>query len=305
MQRFIIRRVGQAIVTLFLLSLVVFISVSLTGDPAERLLGEDATPEMRIQLRKNLGLDRPLPVQYGEFLWNILQGDLGKSWLTGRPALDMLVEVIPATLQLAIPSIFIIPLLGIPLGVVSAVKRDTIVDRSLKIFAALGIATPGFWIAIMMVLLFGAILGWLPTHGRGGPSHYVLPLFMLTWGGVAANIRVVRTSMLDVLDSEYVRFARVKGLSENLVVYKHALKNAVVPALTMGGLMVAGQLNGSVLAEIIFAWPGMGRLAVSAIDSRDFAVVQATVLATGVLFIACSLIVDVLYGYVNPRVRYD
>ena len=305
MQRFIIRRVGQAIVTLFLLSLVVFISVSLTGDPAERLLGEDATPEMRIQLRKNLGLDRPLPVQYGEFLWNILQGDLGKSWLTGRPALDMLVEVIPATLQLAIPSIFIIPLLGIPLGVVSAVKRDTIVDRSLKIFAALGIATPGFWIAIMMVLLFGAILGWLPTHGRGGPSHYVLPLFMLTWGGVAANIRVVRTSMLDVLDSEYVRFARVKGLSEELVVYKHALKNAVVPALTMGGLMVAGQLNGSVLAEIIFAWPGMGRLAVSAIDSRDYAVVQATVLATGVLFIACSLIVDVLYGYVNPRVRYD
>ena len=305
MQRFIIRRVGQAIVTLFLLSLVVFISVSLTGDPAEKLLGEDATPEMRTQLRKNLGLDRPLPVQYGEFLWNILQGDIGKSWMTGRPALDMLVEVIPATLQLAIPSIFIIPLLGIPLGVISAVKRDTIVDRSLKIFAALGIATPGFWIAIMMVLLFGAILGWLPTHGRGGPSHYVLPLFMLTWGGVAANIRVVRTSMLDVLDSEYVRFARVKGLSENLVVYKHALKNAVVPALTMGGLMVAGQLNGSVLAEIIFAWPGMGRLAVSAIDSRDFAVVQATVLATGVLFIACSLIVDVLYGYVNPRVRYD
>ena len=305
MQRFIIRRVGQALITLFLLSLVVFISVSLTGDPAEKLLGEDATPEMRTQLRKNLGLDRPLPVQYGEFLWNILQGDIGKSWMTGRPALDMLVEVIPATLQLAIPSIFIIPLLGIPLGVVSAVKRDTIVDRSLKIFAALGIATPGFWIAIMMVLLFGAILGWLPTHGRGGPSHYVLPLFMLTWGGVAANIRVVRTSMLDVLDSEYVRFARVKGLSENLVVYKHALKNAVVPALTMGGLMVAGQLNGSVLAEIIFAWPGMGRLAVSAIDSRDFAVVQATVLATGVLFIACSLIVDVLYGYVNPRVRYD
>ena len=305
MQRFIIRRVGQALITLFLLSLVVFISVSLTGDPAEKLLGEDATPEMRTQLRKNLGLDRPLPVQYGEFLWNILQGDIGKSWMTGRPALDMLVEVIPATLQLAIPSIFIIPLLGIPLGVISAVKRDTIVDRSLKIFAALGIATPGFWIAIMMVLLFGAILGWLPTHGRGGPSHYVLPLFMLTWGGVAANIRVVRTSMLDVLDSEYVRFARVKGLSENLVVYKHALKNAVVPALTMGGLMVAGQLNGSVLAEIIFAWPGMGRLAVSAIDSRDFAVVQATVLATGVLFIACSLIVDVLYGYVNPRVRYD
>ena len=305
MQRFIVRRVGQAIVTLFLLSLVVFISVFLTGDPADKLLGEDATPEMRIQLRKNLGLDRPLPVQYREFLWNILQGDWGKSWMTGRPALDMLVEVIPATLQLAIPSIFIIPLLGIPLGVVSAVKRDTIVDRSLKIFAALGIATPGFWVAIMTVLLFGAILGWLPTHGRGGPSHYVLPLFMLTWGGVAANIRVVRTSMLDVLDSEYVRFARVKGLSEELVVYKDALKNAVVPALTMGGLMVAGQLNGSVLAEIIFAWPGMGRLAVSAIDSRDYAVVQATVLATGVLFIACSLIVDVLYGYVNPRVRYD
>ena len=305
MQRFIVRRVGQAIVTLFLLSLVVFICVFVTGDPAERLLGEDATPAMRQQLRKNLGLDRPIPVQYGEFLWNVLQGDLGNSWLSGRPALDMLVEVIPATLQLAIPSIFIIPLLGIPLGVVSAVKRDTIVDRSLKIFAALGIATPGFWIAIMMVLLFGAILGWLPTHGRGGPSHYVLPLFMLTWGGVAGYIRVVRTSMLDVLDSEYVRFARVKGLAEQLVVYKHALKNAVFPALTMGGLMVAGLLNGSLLAEIIFAWPGMGRLAVSAIDSRDYSVVQATVLASGVLFIVCSLIVDVLYGYVNPRVRYD
>ncbi len=305
MQRFIIRRFGQAIVTLLLLSLAVFIGVFLSGDPAERLLGEDATPEMRIQLRKNLGLDRPLPVQYGEFLLNLVQGDMGNSWLSGRPALDMLIEVIPATLQLAIPSMLLIPLLGIPLGVVSAVKRDTIVDRSLKVFAALGIATPGFWIAIMLVLLFGAILQWLPTHGRGGPSHYVLPLFMLTWGGISANIRVVRSSMLDVLDSEYVRFARVKGLGEQLVVYKHALKNAVFPALTMGGLMVAGQLNGSVLAEIIFAWPGMGRLAVSAIDSRDYAVVQVTVLATGVLFIVCSLIVDLLYAYVNPRVRFD
>ena len=305
MQRYILIRFGQAIFTLLALSLAVFLSVHLTGDPGEHLLGPEGTLEEYQQLRINLGLDKPLPVQYGLFLGKIVQGDFGKSFLTGRSAREMLFARLPATLQLAGAAIALMVVVGIPLGVLSAVKRDTFVDLFGKFFAVLGIAAPSFWIAIMLILLFGAILGLLPTFGKGGPSHFILPAFVLAWGGMAGIVRLTRSSMLEVLDSEYVKFARIKGLPERTVIYKHALKNAVIPVLTFGGLTLAGLLNGSVVVEVIFAWPGVGLLMLDAIDRRDFAVVQATVLAAGFFYVAVALIVDILYAYVNPRIRLD
>ena len=305
MQRFILRRMGQAIFTMFLLSLVVFLAVHVTGDPGVELVGRQATSEEIAQVRKNLGLDQPLPVQYGRFMKNISQGDFGNSWMTGRSARDMLLQRFPATLQLAGIGLVLTVGVGIPLGVLSAVKRDTFLDLFVKFFAVLGIAVPSFWIAIMLVLLFGAILGWLPTFGRGGPSHYILPAFVLGWGSMAGMLRLVRSSMLEVLDSDYVKFARVKGNSERMVIYKHALKNAVIPALTYGGLVLAWLINGSVVVEVVFAWPGVGQLALEAVQRRDHAVIEATVMAAGLAYILMALLVDILYAYANPRIRYE
>jgi peptide/nickel transport system permease protein len=305
MQRFIIIRLSQSIITLLVLSLAVFLSVHLTGDPASFLLGPDGGRAEYEQLKKNLGLDRPLPVQYAAFLGNAVQGDFGKSHTMGRSARQLLIERFPATLQLAGVAFLLIIIVGVPLGILSAVKRDSIYDQAGKFFAVVGIAAPSFWIAIMLILLFGGILGWLPTHGRGGLDHFILPAFVLSWASMAGVMRLTRSSMLEVLDSEFVKFARVKGLSERMVVYKHALKNAVIPVLTFSGLTLAGLLNGSVVVEVVFAWPGIGRLMLQGISQRDFPVVQATVLAAGFFYIVTTLLVDILYAYVNPRIRYD
>ena len=184
-------------------------------------------------------------------------------------------------------------------------KRDSIFDHIGKFFAVVGIAAPSFWIAIMLILLFGAILGWLPTFGRGGVEHFILPAFVLSWHSMAGVLRLARSSMLEVLDSEYVKFARIKGLSERFVIFKHALKNSVIPVLTFSGLTLAGLMNGSVAIEVVFAWPGIGRLMLEGIHRRDFPIVQATVLSAGALYIVTALVVDILYAYVNPRIRYD
>ena len=305
MQRYIAIRVFQAIITLVILSLAVFLSVHLTGDPALYLLGPEAGLLEYEQIKKNMGLDKPLPVQYGLFLSRVLRGDFGISHITGRSARDVLFERFPATLQLAGVAFLLTVVVGIPLGILSAVKRDSIFDQIGKLFAVAGIAAPSFWIAIMLILLFGAILGWLPTYGRGGIDHFILPAFVLSWHSMAGVLRLTRSSMLEVLDSEYVKFARIKGLSESLVIYKHALKNAVIPVLTFSGLTLAGLLNGSVAIEVVFAWPGIGRLMLEGINRRDFPIVQATVLAAGFFYVVTALLVDILYAYVNPRIRYE
>ena len=305
MQRYIAIRVFQAIITLVILSLAVFLSVHLTGDPALYLLGPEAGLLEYEQIKKNMGLDKPLPVQYGLFLSRVLRGDFGISHITGRSARDVLFERFPATLQLAGVAFLLTVVVGIPLGILSAVKRDSIFDQIGKLFAVAGIAAPNFWIAIMLILLFGAILGWLPTYGRGGIDHFILPAFVLSWHSMAGVLRLTRSSMLEVLDSEYVKFARIKGLSESLVIYKHALKNAVIPVLTFSGLTLAGLLNGSVAIEVVFAWPGIGRLMLEGINRRDFPIVQATVLAAGFFYVVTALLVDILYAYVNPRIRYE
>ena len=305
MQRYILVRLLQAIITLLILSLAVFLSVQLTGDPALYLLGPESTDADYEQLKKNMGLDKPLVVQYGLFLSKVVRLDFGDSHISKLPASKELFERFPATLQLAGAAFFLSMVVGIPLGILSAVKRDSIFDNLGKFFAVAGIAAPSFWLAIMLILLFGAILGWLPTFGRGGLDHLILPAFVLSWSSMAGVLRLSRSSMLEVMDSEYIKFARIKGLSERLVIYKHALKNACIPVLTFSGLTLAGLLNGSVAIEVIFAWPGIGRLMLQGINQRDFPIVQATVLAAGFFYIITALAVDILYAYVNPRIRYD
>jgi peptide/nickel transport system permease protein len=305
MGSFIVSRVFQAIVTLLLLSLLVFLSVKLTGDPALYMLGPEQGRIEYEQMQKQLGLDRPLVVQYWDFLTDLLRADFGTSHFLERPARELLLERLPATVQLAGAAFALALVVGVPLGVVSAVKRDTFIDTFGKFFATLGIATPNFWIAIMLIMFFGAILGWLPTHGRGGLDHFVLPAFVLGWSAMAGMVRLGRSSMLEVLDSEYVKFARIKGLAERVVIYKHALKNAVIPLLTFSGLTLAGLLNGAVAVEVVFAWPGIGRLMLQGIHARDFPLVQATVMAAGFFYIVTALLVDILYAYVNPRIRYQ
>ena len=228
MHRFILARLGQALVTLLILSLAVFLSVHLTGDPAAYLLPPEATVQDYEQLKKIMGLDKPLPVQYGLFLTRLVQGDFGKSLITGRSSRDVLMERFPATLELAGAAFLLTVIVGIPLGILSAINRDTFLDTFAKLFAVAGIAAPSFWIAIMLIMLFGAILGWLPTNGRGGIEHYIIPAFVLSWASMAGVMRLTRSSMLEVLDSEYVKFARIKGLSEKIVIYKLFLdKNAI------------------------------------------------------------------------------
>ncbi len=305
MQGFIIGRVLQAIITLLILSLAVFLSVRLTGDPAAYMIGPEQGRIEYEMIQRQLGTDRPLYVQYWDFLTDILRADFGKSHFLERPAREVLFERFPATLQLA-GAAFVLALgVGIPLGVLSAVKRDTWLDNFAKLFAVMGIATPNFWIAIMLIMLLGGILGWLPTYGRGGIDHFILPAFVLGWSAMSGMVRLGRSSMLEVLDSEYVKFARIKGLSERLVIYKHALKNAVIPLLTFSGLTIAGLLNGSVAVEVVFAWPGIGRMMLQGIRARDFPIVSATVMASGLLYIVTALLVDILYAYVNPRIRYQ
>ena len=305
MHGFIFSRIFQAVITLLILSVAVFLSVRITGDTAIYMMGPDAGRTEYEAMRKKLGLDRPLIIQYGDFLTDIVRADFGKSHFLERPARDVLFERLPATLQLAAAAFVLALVVGIPLGVLSAIKRDSFVDNFGKLFATLGIATPNFWIAIMLIMLFGAILGWLPTYGRGGLNHFVLPAFVLGWSAMAGMVRLGRSSMLEVLDSEYVKFARVKGLNERLVIWKHALKNAVIPLLTFSGLTLAGLLNGSVAVEVVFAWPGIGRLMLQGINARDFPIVQATVMASGLFYILTALLVDILYAYVNPRIRYE
>jgi peptide/nickel transport system permease protein len=303
-QRFILIRILQSVLTLLALSVVVFFGSNLTGDLALVLATPDATAAEIQQLRENLGLDDPPYIRYANYLVGVFQGDFGRSGIERRPVVDMLAERIPATLQLATAGLLVAVVLGIPLGIIAAIKRDSIIDRFAKVFAIIGMSAPQFWIAIMLIMFFGAYLRVLPTFGKGGIDHFILPAFTLALFIMAGFMRLTRSSMLEVLDSEYVKFARIKGLSERLVIYKHALKNAVIPVLTFGGVSFAALLNGSIVVEVVFAWPGMGRLMLDAIRERDTNVILATILTAGFLYILMATIVDVLYAYVDPRIKY-
>ncbi|MBM3943655.1 MAG: ABC transporter permease [SAR202 cluster bacterium] len=309
MQRYILFRIIQAVVALWMLSTVVFFILHVTGDPVAFLLPPDATAGQEEELRRSLGLDRPLYVQYVIFMKDAWTGDFGRSTTKGTLALDLLLERLPNTIQLALASIFFCIIIGIPLGVIAAIKRDSLWDNVAKFIALAGQSAPQFWLAILLIILLGAIpaergLPSLPTFGKGGIEHLILPTVVLGWSIMAGVVRLTRSAMLEVLDSEYVKFARVKGLSERLVVWKHAAKNAVIPVLTFSGLALGGLLNGSVVVEVVFAWPGVGRLLLDGVIQRDFPVVEAAVLASGFFYVCLALIVDILYAYADPRIRY-
>lgn len=305
MLRFTAARIAQSIVTLLILSMVVFFGSELTGDLALSLATADTTEAELEEIRRKFGLDRPAYERYGRYIFNLVQGDLGVSGTSRRQVSDMMAERIPPTLQLAAVGLFLAMLLGIPLGVLAAVKRNTILDQLAKLFAIVGMSAPQFWVAIMLIMFFGAQLKWLPTYGRGGIDHYILPGIAISLFVMAGFMRLTRSSMLEVLDSEFVKFARIKGLQERLVIFKHALKNAIIPVLTFGGVSFAGLLNGAIVAEVVFAWPGLGRLMLDAIRERDTVVIMATILTSGFIYVFLSTVVDILYAYVDPRIRYQ
>ena len=306
MQGFIIRRALYSVLVLLVVSVIVFALARLSGDPTDVMLPIDASQSQRDNLRKIWGLDQPLPIQYVRFLGKAVQGDFGDSvrW-PDRTAMGMVKERFPATLELAGISIAISLAVSVPLGVLSAVKKDSPLDYLGKIIALLGQSLPPFWLAIMLIFAFGVVFQWFPTHGKGGITHLILPAISLGWFPVAAMMRLVRSAMLDVLDSEYIQLARVKGVPERKVIWKHALRNAAIPPLTFYGIIAGQLLTGAVITETVFAWPGTGLLAIEAIRSRDFQVVQATVIVFSSIYILSNLIVDILYAYVDPRIRYD
>lgn len=306
MARFIFFRIIQAIATLVVLSAAVFFGTELTGDAALAMAPGDARPEEIQQIRENLGLDREPIIRYFDYLGGLFVGDFGRSYNKRQPAGDLVLERVPNTVQLAIAALLIAIVIGIPLGILSAVKRDSWMDRVGKGFAILGMSMPQFWLAIILMWVFAVRLDLLPVFGKEGldPRYFIIPAFSIAVFTMAGFMRLTRSAMLEVLDSEYVKFARIKGLAEQLVIFKHALKNAVIPVLTFGGISFAGLLNGSIVVEVIFNWPGLGQLMLEGIRTRDTPIIEATILVSGFLYILMSTLVDIAYAYVDPRIRY-
>jgi peptide/nickel transport system permease protein len=303
MQRYVCKRIFQSLLTLFVLSMLIFIVCRLTGDPLVLMLPDDASPEDVAQLRTALGLERPLPVQYWRFLKSALQGDFGRSIKGQVPVLDLIKERLPNSLRLALVSLLITVILAFPLGVMAAVKKGTAVDTLANLIAVLGQSLPQFWVGIVLIQVFAVHLRWLPVAGNSSHWHYILPSFTLGWFLVAGIMRLLRSSMLDVLDSEFVKLARIKGVSGWSVVWKHALKNAIMPVLTFAAIYLAILITGAILVETVFAWPGIGQLIYQGIVYRDFPVIQAVVLLTAVIVVSVNFVVDIAYGYLDPRIR--
>ena len=303
MRRYLVSRIVQAIVTLWLLTLVAFLMARLSGNPLDVLLDARATEEDRAAMAQVLGLDRSLPVQYGIYLRDVARGDFGTSFKTRRSALSTVMERLPWTLELGMASFLVSVLIAVPIGVVTAVKKDTAIDVAGKVVALFGQSLPTFWLGLMLILLFAVTLGWLPAGGTGSLAHLVLPSITLGWFTVAGIMRLVRSAMLDTLGEEFVVTARAKGLAEPGVVWKHALRNAVIPPLTYAGVVFVALLAGAVVTETVFAWPGVGQLVIEAITFRDFPVIQIIFLVFGAMYIGMNLVVDLLYGWADPRIR--
>jgi peptide/nickel transport system permease protein len=304
-QRYILGRVIQSVVSMVVVSLVVFALVRLSGDPIQIMMPAEASKADIELMRAALGLDRPWPVQYWKFISRVVQGDFGKSVRFRRPALDLIAERYAATLELGGLAVLIVIVVALPVGVYAAVNRGSPLDYAARTFAALGQAVPPFWLGLVLVLIFGVMLHLLPTSGRGTPLHVLLPGITLGWFAVAGLMRLTRSSMLDVLGSEYVKLARIKGLPERQVIWKHAFKNAALPVVTFAALLFVALLNGSIIVETVFGWPGLGLLVIEAVDSRDYPIVQAVVLFLSAMYIGVNLLVDILYAYLNPKIRYS
>jgi peptide/nickel transport system permease protein len=303
MSRYVVRRLLQGIVLLCMVATVVFFLGHLTGNPVDLMLPEDATPADRVAMIKALGLDGSLQHQFFIFVGNALRGDLGTSIRMREPAVDVFFSRLPNTLALIPWAILLAMGAGIPLGVLASLNRGNIIDRAAGTVAVLGIAIPGFWLGILLIFIFSVELGWLPSGRMGGPEHYVLPVITLGAFLVAGFMRIVRSSMLEVMDSEYVKLARIKGLSESVVIWKHCLRNALIPVLTLWGVFIGNLITGAIITETVFAWPGIGRLTYEAVIYRDFPLLQAVIILKSILILCINLVVDILYAYVDPRIR--
>jgi ABC-type dipeptide/oligopeptide/nickel transport system permease component len=303
MQRYVLKRILQSLLTLFVLSVLIFLVCRLTGDPVTLMLPDDASYEDIMQLRAALGLERPLPVQYWRFLKSAVQGDFGRSIKGQMPVMDLIMERLPHSIRLAMVSLVITIGLAFPLGVLAAVKKGSAIDTLANLIAVMGQSLPQFWVGIVLIQVFAVHLRWLPVAGTGSPWHYILPGFTLGWFLVAGIMRLLRSSMLDVLDSEFVKLARIKGVSGWSVVWKHALKNALMPVLTFAAIYLAILITGAILVETVFAWPGIGQLIYQGIVYRDFPVIQAVVLLTAVIVVSVNFMVDITYAYLDPRIR--
>jgi len=306
MQRFIAVRVLQSLMAILVMSVIVFGLARISGNPIDVMLPIEAEQEDYDRLTKYWGLDKPIHQQYITFVTKALQGDFGQSLkYQGQSAMGLVMERLPATFELAGFALLISALIAVPIGVLAAVAKDTGWDAAAKVVALLGQSLPVFWLGIVLMWIFAVWLGWFPSSGRGGLQHLILPAITLGWFQVAAIMRLVRSSMLEVLDSEFVKLARVKGIPEWKVVWKHCLRNAGIAPLTFFAIIAGVLLTGTVVTETVFTWPGLGLLVVDAVRSRDFQVVQAVVIIFAFIFILCNLLVDVLYAYLDPRIRYQ
>lgn len=305
MKFYILKRLFHSIFVLVGISLVVFIILHLTGDPAALLMPMDATPEQIAQFRKEMGFTDPVIVQYWRFFKGTLHGDFGNSFRHSQPALDLVLERMPATIQLTVAALVLALVIAVPVGIVSAIKRNSFLDHIGMTGALLGQSTPVFWLGIMLILIFSVTLQWFPSSGRGEIQHLVLPAVTLGMFSMARTARMMRSSMLEVLGQDYIKTAKAKGLAPSMVILKHALKNASIPVVTIIGMELGTLLGGAVITETIFAWPGVGRLAVQAIYNRDYPVVQAAVFILASIFVLVNLIVDIIYTYLDPRVKLE
>ena len=305
MIRFVLARLLQSLVALAILSVVVFVLARATGDPLHLILPMSATPEDYAEARRYLGLDRPYVEQYLSFVGKAVRGDFGTSLRARKPVIELIGERLPNSIKLAAYAMGISLAMAFPLGVIAAVKKGTALDRAAQVVAVLGQSLPTFWLAIVLVEFVAGRLQWLPAAGNdAGLSSYVLPGFTLGWFVVAGMMRLLRSSMLEVLDSDYVKLARVKGVAEGRVIWLHALKNALIPVVTFAGIYFAILVTTAIVVETVFAWPGLGRLAYEGISSRDFPVIQAVVLTTAAIVALVSLCVDCLYAVIDPRIRH-
>jgi peptide/nickel transport system permease protein len=305
--RYVIRRLLQTIIVVFGVSVAAFGMSFLTGDPTEVILGEGAdrmTVEQIQEFRVKMGFDRPWYIQYLSFVGKALHGDFGYSFIRHKPAYEVITERLPATIELAAVAFIISIVFSIPLGVLSATRPHSLIDYAVTVMALVGQSIPSFWLGILLILLFGVDLKWLPISGRGSWQHLILPGITLSAFSIARNMRLTRSSMLDYMQKDFVRTARSKGLRESQVMYAHVLRNSLLPIVTAIGLEIGYLLGGSVIVETIFGWPGVGREIVAAIDSKDFYVVQAGVIMLALIFACVNLMIDLIYGWIDPRIRY-
>ena len=304
MQRFIVLRLLQGLLAVFVISLVVFALSRVAGDPLAAILDEETGKEQIEMLRREWGLDKPLHVQYLTYMKRLLTGDLGTSFKWDRPVIELIAEKLPATIQLSAFALIITGLIAFPVGVLSAVRKDSIFDTGGKMFAILGQSAPTFAVGLILMWVFAVQLDVFPTSGKGGFMHMILPGFALGYYNVAAIMRLTRSSMLEVLDTEYVKLARIKGVPEWKIIWKHCFRNALIVPITFFSLIGAVLITGSVVIETVFAWPGVGQLVIQSIIAKDHITVQAVVMLFALLYIGINIVTDIAYAYVDPRIRY-